>query len=207
MGIAGVNPTASSDGSMFVFEGLEEGLYRIDFNGRNKAKLASDGTWGDIAPDDQHVVFVSSQGGRQSIWTMPLGGGEAHEIVDRLAVRPRLAADGRKMLFGLLEDQEPVFVVCDLPRCSGQRSYGSFLRIESGGRWHPREAAFAAVDRATRSNVWIQPLDGSPPRQLTHFTDGAVIDDFAWSHDGKRLAIARSTTTNDIVLFKGLKGK
>jgi hypothetical protein len=34
-----------------------------------------------------------------------------------------------------------------------------------------------------------------------------VIDDFAWSRDSTRLAIARSTTTNDIVLFKGLKGR
>ena len=55
------------------------------------------------------------------------------------------------------------------------------------------------------TNLWIQPLDGKAPRQLTHFTDGRTIADFAWSRDGKRLAIARSTTTNDIVLFKGLR--
>ena len=42
-------------------------------------------------------------------------------------------------------------------------------------------------------------------RKLTGFTDGAVIGDFAWSRDGKRLAVSRSTTTNDIVLFTGLK--
>jgi hypothetical protein len=50
----------------------------------------------------------------------------------------------------------------------------------------------------------IQPLDGKPPHQLTHFTDRTGTD-FVWSRDGKRLAIARSTTTNDIVLFTGLK--
>jgi hypothetical protein len=32
-----------------------------------------------------------------------------------------------------------------------------------------------------------------------------MIDDFAWSRDGQRLAISQSTTTNDVVLFKGLK--
>ena len=32
-----------------------------------------------------------------------------------------------------------------------------------------------------------------------------TITDFAWSRDGKRLAISRSVTTNDIVLFKGLR--
>jgi hypothetical protein len=48
-------------------------------------------------------------------------------------------------------------------------------------------------------------LDGKPPRQLTHFTDDRQIADAAWSHDGTRLAIARTTTTADIVLFRGLK--
>ena len=56
------------------------------------------------------------------------------------------------------------------------------------------------------SNIWAASLDGQPPRQLTHFADEKnQIVDFKWSRDGKRLAIARSTTTNDIVLFKGLR--
>ena len=55
----------------------------------------------------------------------------------------------------------------------------------------------------TGSNLWLQPFDGGQPHQLTHFTD-RQIRSFAYSHDGKRLAIARATTTNDIVLLKGL---
>jgi hypothetical protein len=42
------------------------------------------------------------------------------------------------------------------------------------------------------------------PRQLTHFTD-PTIGDFASSRDGQRLAVARVTVANDIVLFKGLR--
>jgi len=34
------------------------------------------------------------------------------------------------------------------------------------------------------SNIWAQPFDGGPAKQLTHFRDG-VIFDFAWSRDGK----------------------
>lgn len=45
---------------------------------------------------------------------------------------------------------------------------------------------------------------GHPPRQLTRFTDARRIYAFAWSRDGKRLAIARTSTTDDIVLIKGL---
>ena len=61
------------------------------------------------------------------------------------------------------------------------------------------------VAYAETGNLWVQSLDGGPPRQLTRFTDGRPIMSFAWSRDGKRLAIARTSTTDDIVLIKGLK--
>jgi Tol biopolymer transport system component len=55
------------------------------------------------------------------------------------------------------------------------------------------------------NNLWLQPLDGSAPRQLTHFSDGKTIGHYAWSRDGKRLAMSRATQSSDIVLFRGLK--
>lgn len=70
-------------------------------------------------------------------------------------------------------------------------------------RWLPDRSGIVVKD-AANMNLIVQPLDGTPAYQLTHFTDRDILD-FAWSHDGKRLAITRATTTNDIVLFKGLK--
>ena len=64
--------------------------------------------------------------------------------------------------------------------------------------------AIACLD-GTGFNIWPQPIDDGTPHQLTHFTDNRTVVHFAWSRDGKHLAIARSTTTNDIVQFKGLK--
>jgi Tol biopolymer transport system component len=95
--------------------------------------------------------------------------------------------------------------MCDLPGC-GKRQPLTVPDNRSTGlcRWTPDGQAIAYVD-AAHSNIWVQPLDGHAPHQLTHFADGRTIADFAWSHDGKRLAISRSTTTNDIALFKGLK--
>jgi Tol biopolymer transport system component len=58
---------------------------------------------------------------------------------------------------------------------------------------------------STRSNIWVQTLDGAAPYQWTHFPeDDYRIEDFEWSPDGKRLAFSRSRTTWDIVLFRGL---
>jgi Tol biopolymer transport system component len=55
------------------------------------------------------------------------------------------------------------------------------------------------------TNVWVQPIDGGAPRQLTTFADSRKIANFAWSPDGKQLAVARAVTTSDIVLLKGVR--
>ena len=53
-------------------------------------------------------------------------------------------------------------------------------------------------------NIWSFPLAGGDPRQITNFTD-RTIESFAWSRDGTRLAVLRTTTTSDIVLLRGLQ--
>jgi hypothetical protein len=54
------------------------------------------------------------------------------------------------------------------------------------------------------SNVWMLPLDGGEPRQVTAFTSQRITR-FAVSRDGKRLALARGTTSSDVVLIRDLK--
>jgi hypothetical protein len=44
----------------------------------------------------------------------------------------------------------------------------------------------------------------TPAKQLTHFASG-LINNFAWSTDGKSLVAARGNVTADIVLLKALK--
>ena len=85
--------------------------------------------------------------------------------------------------------------------------WGLVVTMGQGGRirWTPEGRGIAYVRQQPQPNLWVQPLDGGSPRQLTEFTDGREILDFAWSHDGRRLAIARATTATDIVLFKGLQ--
>jgi Tol biopolymer transport system component len=51
------------------------------------------------------------------------------------------------------------------------------------------------------SNVWLLPLNGERPRRITNFNDN-FIHSFAWSADGKRLAVSRGTLTSDAILFK-----
>ena len=67
--------------------------------------------------------------------------------------------------------------------------------------------ALAYVGPGVSADLWIQSIGGSPPRQLTRFPgDRRQIADFAWSADGKRLAVARAAQSNDIVMFRGFRG-
>jgi len=47
----------------------------------------------------------------------------------------------------------------------------------------------------------VQPLDGSPGRQITNFKSGEFRT-FNWSPDGKTLAVMREVVQSDIVLLR-----
>ena len=154
-----------------------------------------------ITPDDGFALYTSLAGGTVSIWMVPIAGGQATKLTDgsSAAVSPdggslsyiATAADGR---FSLL--------VCSLPACTSPRAVGSVTQSETATAWTPDGRGVAY---ASEGNVWVQPLSGGAPRQLTRFTQNLHIGSFAWSRDGKRLALTRSTVTHDIVLFRGLK--
>jgi Tol biopolymer transport system component len=49
-------------------------------------------------------------------------------------------------------------------------------------------------------NLWLQPLDGSPGRQITNF-QGDVIQYYSFSLDGKTLGVVRTHIESDVVLL------
>jgi Tol biopolymer transport system component len=133
-----------------------------------------------------------------------IDGGTPVQLTTKTAVAPTLSPDGKAVAFQHRDDQDrPWFAICALPDCPSLR----LLPPPPGGRriqWTPDGTGFLYVT-GTPENLWVESLDGKPPRQLTHFTDDRQIADAAWSRDGTRLAIARTTQTTDIVLFRGLK--
>jgi len=193
--------------------GSNAGLWKADRDGSHATQLvsgpimidiASTGNWVTVTPDDRQVVFVSLRTGRPGVSTVPLAGGVATQLFDGLAVTPHVSPDGTLLLYGTPDTQNrPSVVVCDFPACAARRMAPANLAAV-GLKWMPDSRTVAYID-TTLSNLWGLPIDGKAPRQITKFTDGRTITDFAWTRDAKRLAISRSVTTNDIVLFKGLR--
>jgi serine/threonine protein kinase len=202
-------PVATSDGGKVIFvssePGARAGIWKVDADGREPVQLvAGDAILPIVTPDDRSVIFLSSRSGLQSPWIVSIDGGTPTEIVQTFAgaFSVDVSPDGRSLVFGTTDEQNRYFpIVCDLPACTNRRSLPA---VPPGRlRWTPDGSAIAFVNSAAPSNVWLQPLDGGPARQLTRFND-LTVSDFAWSRDGLRLATARATVTNDIVLFSGL---
>jgi Tol biopolymer transport system component len=63
-----------------------------------------------------------------------------------------------------------------------------------------KNVAYRVVDNGT-DNIWIQPVDGSKGRQVTNFTTDHIRS-FAWSPDGKTLAVVRTHLVSDVVLLR-----
>jgi Tol biopolymer transport system component len=61
-----------------------------------------------------------------------------------------------------------------------------------------------SLTRDGASNIWSQPLDGAPAKQLTSFKSDQIFR-FSWSSDGKQLVMARGPLNSDVVLITDLR--
>jgi Tol biopolymer transport system component len=84
-----------------------------------------------------------------------------------------------------------VKVIKDLPA-----HYGGFV-------WTVNGQGLAYSAKQGGGNIWIQPVDGSAARQLTHEKTNPIVA-FQWSRDGRRLAYASGSQTSDVVLISDL---
>jgi Tol biopolymer transport system component/tRNA A-37 threonylcarbamoyl transferase component Bud32 len=191
---------ASRDGHVVVFTGSEGGLplYRVNADGSQLIKLVDRDAGLPALPPGGRVLFTRALGG---LYSVSLEGGTVRKLTDRIVTgAPQVSPDGTRLLFPT--EKTRVVALCDLPDCTNITE----VTVARGGtpRWAPDGRGIAYIYPADHRNLWEQPFDGSPDHALTHFDDGR-IQEFAWSPDGKRLALARGQTLNDLVLIKGLR--
>jgi Tol biopolymer transport system component len=154
------------------------------------------------------VVFNASRGGDYSLWRVPLQGGTSSQITDYASTFPTVSPDGKWIAFDDYGQPGPDKIGV-IPFTGGQ-PVRIFDFSASGNAGYPvlhwttdgRELTYIS-DRRGVSNIWAQPLDGGPPRQLTDFRAG-IIYNFVWSQDGRQLALARGSQTEDVVLIRSL---
>ena len=60
------------------------------------------------------------------------------------------------------------------------------------------------VREGGKNNLWLQPLDGRPGKQITNFSADFVegTNRFAFSPDGKSLGVLRTRVESDAVILR-----
>jgi Tol biopolymer transport system component len=190
-----------------VFSRVENGqrsIWKADPDGRGAIRLTHtvSGRFA-VTSDGKHVIYVLNDKGVQSPWVASLDGGEPRQLVKQFSYLPAASRDGKWLAFVSTNQQgQAVLSTCALADCASPRTF-AVARGPIAVQWTPNGRGVAY---ATLANIWVQPVDGGAPTQLTRFAeDDHRIEDFEWSADGKRLAVSRARTTWDIVLFRGMK--
>jgi serine/threonine protein kinase/Tol biopolymer transport system component len=110
------------------------------------------------------------------------------------------SAQSKLAIVNLDSSSQPIpRLIAPDPRMAGGPSSFNFnnnLSFAPDGK----SVAYIIRDKGV-DNVFVQPLDGSPGRQITNFTS-ETISQFQWSPDGKTLAVARVQNTSDVVLLR-----
>jgi Tol biopolymer transport system component len=186
--------------------GAEANFWRIDSNGTNLKQL----TFGvnDRVPtcsnDGKWLYFIDAAD-NHFLKRIPVEGGTPETIIKAPAEPYDLSPDGKTvatfevreadhaptLVSYSLEDGKKTFVEFD------PRGLPSFSFMPSG-----KAVAYAVREKGV-DNLWMQPLDGSARRQLTHFAS-EKINGFAFSRDGTRLAVGRGHADSDAVLLRNI---
>jgi Tol biopolymer transport system component len=210
---AGGDPWECADGHYIVFLlGLRGGkgsinVWRADAAGGNLKQLTQGklDNYPVCAPDSHSVYYMD--GATSNVMRVPIEGGSPQKISD-LTINAGffdVSPDGHAIAFATVDHaaghEEKLILLA--PDTGQMQKSVPFQRPRTGLLRFARDSK--SLIYTTRENgvdnLWQQPLDGSPGKQLTSFK-AEHIWDFHWSWDGGKLAMVRGHTDSDVVLIR-----
>jgi Tol biopolymer transport system component len=197
------NLSVCGTGRFIVFARLFQGIWRVDSSGRNLQQLtqgASDYS-PDCSPDGTSVIYGD---GSSRLMRVPIEGGTPVTLCENCLQWPRYSPDGGQIA-GWVSGDNGNTMLLGVISSQGGKVTKTFAvaagRFATRVVWKPDGTGIAyVVARGLTANIWNQPISGSPPQQVTHFPDRVIA--FAWSQDGKQLALTRLKESSDVVLFR-----
>jgi serine/threonine protein kinase len=187
-------------------------IWRVDADGSNPKQLTFGSTdvGGYCSPDGQWAYYASIDTFQDR--RVPIDGGAAEEVPGSHGLYNQtgngLSLDGELVAF--IQRQKNATAssarIVLLPANGGPHPQPRFLdpdpRIVADVQFTPDSKALVYIIREKGSqNLWLQPLDGSPGRQITQF-QGDEIQFFLYSPDGKSLGVMRTHRESDVVLLR-----
>jgi Tol biopolymer transport system component len=187
-------------------------IWRLNADGSNAMQLTSGKI--DIhpvcSPDGRWVYYQDPAADR--ILRVPIEGGKPEIVPGTVAFDAGIAAplgglssDGKQMPFfsqSGFARKDLNIVDLDVGSNPTRHTLSPDSRVAGAVVFTPdgRAVAYPILENGV-SNIWVQPLDGSPGRQITNFNFG-TFRSFSWSPDGKSLALIRDVSQSDVVLLR-----
>ncbi|HEY6308558.1 MAG TPA: hypothetical protein VI488_19105, partial [Candidatus Angelobacter sp.] len=206
-----VRPSACGDGRYIVFLSVRtqngHTIWRMDTGGGNLKEItAGPGDQSPLcSPDGQWVVYQALNNSGNSVWRVSIDGGTATSLSPQTANLPALSPDGKMVFFGTIvgtvPNFRPVWIIIASSGGAPLYTINADARATGRLRFTPdgKSLAYVVNERGV-SNLWAMPLTDGQPKQLTDFKSDLIFD-FAWSRDGKLLALSRGQTNRDVVLL------
>jgi Tol biopolymer transport system component len=186
-------------------------IWRMDAGGGNLKQL-TDGKR-DIFPvcaaDGKWVYYTDLSNGSK-LTKVPLDGGKAERLSELPTFPFDISPDSKMAAFATFVSpsaakKQLALVPVDSPANTRILDLQRPMPMYGGVRFtHDGKAVTYAFQDQGAENLWLQPLDGSPGKQISNFKS-EQIKDFRWSFDGSKLGLLRGHTDSDVVLLQESK--
>ncbi|HKP70407.1 MAG TPA: hypothetical protein VJV05_14060, partial [Pyrinomonadaceae bacterium] len=213
-GISKYTPTVTGDGRYIVFVSEKGGrrLWRMDLDGGQQTQITNGPDDGNprATPDGNWVVYDSFRSGKQVLWRVSVNGGEPIQITDFPALESDVSPDGKFVACFTTElnpdkKWEIVIVPFEGGSVVNKLPVPQTVSVDSSPYWTSDGKGITYVDaRDDVGNVWVQPIDGGPAKQLTNYKQGYLFRR-EWSRHGKGVAIVLGSETSDAVMFTNFR--
>ncbi len=212
------HPAVSSDGRYIIFasdRGGTPNIWRTELDGSNPKQLTS-GSGEDnpqSSPDGKRVIYTLLGAGKPTLWQVSIDGGAPQQLTNKYTATATFSPDGKSIACIYREDQaNSPLKMAVFPASGGEpaRIFNTAIFQDEPSRlppprWTPDGRALTyVVTSGDVSNIWLQPINGDSPRQLTTFKSDRIFA-FEWSHDGKKLIVARGMVASDVVLISNFR--
>jgi len=204
-----LKPTVSPVDGSIVYVSRRTGaphLCTISAVGLNPRQLTNgkSESFPSFSPDGKWVAYISIED-IPTLWKLPLDGGQPKQLTNAFTWVPSVSPDGKLIACLYKENPAQPFRLALIPAEGGAPvklfSLPRTMLAMVGLRWTPDGSAVVYVNNERDvSNLWGQPIDGKPPKQLTGF-DSFEIFRFAWSPNGKQVLLERGSNFRDVVLI------
>lgn len=188
----------------FGHSGASVNLWRMDISGANQKQL----TFGqnEASPkcsSDPKWVYYLDRSDNGYIKRVSVEGGTPETVVKASFLFFDLSEDG-KLLVSMDVREEDHALVTRVDSIEDRKThfYNLDQRATPGIQFtHDAKGVIFVVTEKGVDNLWTQSFDGSPARQLTHFSADRIYS-FHYSRDGSQLALERGHTESDAVLLR-----